>query len=169
MVKAEPHLSSVTRAQTPEGDAAELQTATLPRPYRRQPGHQSDPAASIPKEYKCFCAQLEQPIIDAVSGLPDTALAYFLFHPFPGSLASGTLSSRSELSDLGDTDDEGVVDCDAKGREDLSAEAEARSIQYAKERSVTWEELRNRVPLFGGPDGVWRFSSAEDIIRSRQL
>ena len=124
----------------------------------------------FPRDDKCFCAQLEQPIIDAVSGLPDTALAYFLFHPFPGSLASGTLSSRSELSDLGDdTDDEGDVDCDAKGREDLSAKAEARSIQYAKERSVTWEELRNRVPLFGGPDGVWRFSSAEDIIRSRRL
>lgn len=131
-----------------------MQIATLIRLYRRQPSPQSDPVISVPKDYKCLCAQLEQPIVDAFSGLPDTALASFLSHLFPGSSASGTLSSRSELSDLGDTDDERDMDCDMKEREDLSTEAEAWSIQYAKERSATWEELRNRVPLFGGADGV---------------
>ena len=38
---------------------------------------------------------------------------------------------------------------DEKERGDLSVEAEAQMMQYAKEQSVTWEELRNRPPLYG--------------------
>lgn len=41
-------------------------------------------------------------------------------------------------------------------------------MEYAKERSVTWEELKNRPPLFGGVDvGPWRFASANDRCRRR--
>jgi len=42
-------------------------------------------------------------------------------------------------------------------------------IEYAKERAVTWEDLKTRPPLFPGEDGgTWQFSNAEDVIRSWQ-
>ena len=53
---------------------------------------------------------------------------------------------------------------------DLYAGADIQLAEYAKERSITWEDLKNRPPLFGSEElGLWRFSSADDICRSKQL
>jgi hypothetical protein len=44
--------------------------------------------------------------------------------------------------------------------------ADTQLMEYAKERSITWEDLKNRPPVFGGQDvGHWRFASADDICR----
>jgi hypothetical protein len=53
---------------------------------------------------------------------------------------------------------------------DLYAGADIQLMEYAKERSITWEDLKNRPPLFGGEEqGPWRFASADDICRSKRL
>jgi len=42
-------------------------------------------------------------------------------------------------------------------------------IEYAKERAVTWEDVKTRPRLFPGVDGgTWQFSTAEEVIRSWQ-
>jgi hypothetical protein len=69
-----------------------------------------------------------------------------------------TPSSSASTDDLSQTED------------DEYAGADIQLAEYAKERSITWEDLKNRPPLFGGEDlGPWRFASADDICRSRQL
>ena len=171
MVEAEPYLSTVTRLQSSKGDAAEPQICTLLRLYRRQPGQHSNltPTVSVPSGYEAFCAQLEQPntqlsarILTAIpssSEHVDTASAYFISFakddPIPGltpsSSVSADVSSQAEDADV-----------------DLYAGADIELIEYAKERSVTWEDLKNRPPLFGGEEqGPWRFASADDICRSK--
>ena len=73
----------------------------------------------------------------------------------PPNLPAPSLSFWSDEADDGEIESAGadmVVQeyFDAKEREDLSVEAEAQMTQYAKEQLVTWEELRNRPPLYGG-------------------
>jgi len=171
MVEAEPHLSSVTRLQSPKGDIAESQIATLLRLYRRQPGHSNLTPISVPTNYKDFCAQLEQPnsqpnarVSTGIPGSPplvNTApapsISFAKDDPMPGptpnASASTNVSSQTEDADI-----------------DLYARADIQLVEYAKERSVTWEDLKNRPPLFGGEElGPWRFASVDDICRSRQL
>jgi hypothetical protein len=169
MVEADPHLSSVTRVQSSKGDAAESQITTLLKLYRRQPGQYSSltPAISIPDKYEGFCAELEQPntqpsarILTAVPrspqlmNAPALSISFAKDGPVPGfipsSSASTNVSSQTEDADV-----------------DLHAGADVQSMEYAKERSITWEDLKNRPPLFGGEElGPWRFSSADDICRS---
>lgn len=49
---------------------------------------------------------------------------------------------------------------------DVRVEADLQLLEYIKERAVTWEDLKNRPPLFPGVEGgTWQFSSAEQIIR----
>ena len=49
---------------------------------------------------------------------------------------------------------------------DLYAGADSQLMAYAKERSITWEDLKTRPPLFGGEElGQWRFANADDICR----
>lgn len=173
MVEAQPRLSNVTRLQTLKGDVAESQIATLLRLYRRQPGHHSNitPAIYVPDSYEALRAQLEQPntqpsarISTAVPSSPqlmNTAPAlstsFAKDGPMPGltsiSSASTDVSSQREDPDV-----------------DLYAGADMQLMEYAKERSITWEDLKNRPPLFGGEElGPWRFASADDICRSRGL
>ena len=53
---------------------------------------------------------------------------------------------------------------------DLYAGADIQLMEYAKERSVTWDDLKNKPPLFGGEEvGPWRFASADDICRRKWL
>ncbi len=69
-----------------------------------------------------------------------------------------TPSSSASIDDLSQTEDAEY------------AGADIQLAEYAKERSVTWEDLKNRPPLFAGEElGPWRFASADDICRSRQL
>jgi hypothetical protein len=173
MVEAEPRLSSVTRVQSSKGDAAESQIATLLRLYRRQLGQYSDlaPAISVPDHYEAFCAQLEQPntqpsagILTAVPSSPqlmNTALAPSLSFAKDGPMPGLTPSSSASTDVLSQTEDADV---------DLYAGADIQSMEYAKERSITWEDLKNRPALFGGEEpGPWRFASADDICRSKWL
>ena len=72
-----------------------------------------------------------------------------------------TPSSLTSTDDLSQTEDTDV---------DLYAEADIQLTEYSKERSITWEDLKNRPPLFGDEEqGPWRFASADDICRSKWL
>jgi len=72
-----------------------------------------------------------------------------------------TPSSSASTDVLSQTEDADV---------NLYARADIELMEYAKERSVTWEDLKNRPPLFGGEEqGPWRFASADDICRSKRL
>jgi hypothetical protein len=54
--------------------------------------------------------------------------------------------------------------------EDLHMEPDIQLLEYAKERAVTWDDLKNRLPLFPGEEGgIWQFSTAEQIIRGEWL
>lgn len=166
MVEAESHLSVVTRLQTPKGDAAEPQIATLLRLYRRQPGRPSSyrPAISVPDGYETFSAELERPnahpstrVLNAISSSPR-----FISTAAPGRsyAAEGFMSpSSSAISCL-------TEDADL----DLHAGADMQLLEYGKEPSITWEELRDRPLLFGGEEtGRWRFASVDQICRSSCL
>jgi hypothetical protein len=170
MVEAESHLSSVTRLKSSKGGVAEPQISALLRLYRRRPGQHSSltPPIPIPNNYEALCAQLEQPntqpsarILTASPSSPElmnTAPAHFISpakdNPIPG-LTPSSLASTDVSSQIEDAD----VNLYAVGL-----------MEYAKERSVTWEDLKNRPPLFGGQgQGSWRFASADDICRSKRL
>lgn len=167
MVEAEPHLSKVTRLLIPKGDIAEAQVTTLLRLYRRQPGPCSSLAAiSVQSEYKNIYTQVEansRPSARILTAIPSspplmtsppTHLMSFTKDPMPGlTLNSSDSTVVSQTEDGGDP---------YAGDKQLA--------EYAKEQSVTWEDLSNRPPLFGGEEqGPWRFASAEDICRSKQL
>jgi hypothetical protein len=169
MVEAEPYLSSVTRVQSSKGDAAEPQIYTLLRLYRRQPGQHSSltPVISVPNNYEAFCAELEQPnthpsacVLSTVprspplENAPAPSVSFAKIDLMPGL----TPSSSTSTDVLSQPEDAGV---------DLYAGADIQLLEYAKERSVTWEDLKNRPPLFGGEEvGPWRFASADDICRT---
>jgi hypothetical protein len=171
MVQAEPHLSSVTRVQSSKGDAAESQITTLLSLYRRQHGQYSSvtPAISIPDNSEVFCAELEQP------NTQPSALTTVPSSPQPTSAPTPSISfakdgpvlglapSSSASTDVSSQIEDADVDLYYAG-------ADIQSIKYAKERSITWEDLTNRPPLFGGEElGSWRFASADDICRSKRL
>jgi len=171
MVQAEPHLSSVTRLQSPRGDIAEPQIATLLRLYRRQPGlyRNSKTAISVPDNYEAFCEQLEQPdtqpnayiFKNAISNLPLQAHSSSLAND--GSLPSLTVYSRSSTCTnfLPLAEHAGI---------DPYAGADLQLMEYVQERSITWEELKTRTPVFGGEEqGLLRFASAEDACRDRRF
>ncbi|KAF8713549.1 hypothetical protein AX14_012931 [Amanita brunnescens Koide BX004] len=85
---------------------------------------------------------------------PAHSISFAKDDPMPGL----TPSSSASIDDLSQTED------------DEYAGADIQLAEYAKERLITWEDLKNRPPLFGGEDlGPWRFASADDICRSRQL
>jgi hypothetical protein len=170
MVQAEPHLSSVTRLQSSRGDIAEPQIATLLRLYQRQPGHyrNSKTVISVPDNYEAFCEQLEQPetqpsacgFKNSISSLP------LRVHPSSlannGSMSSLTVYSRSSTcTNFSPLTEHADVD--------PYAGADLQLMEYVQERSITWEELKTRSPLFGGEEQELRFASAEDICRARQL
>jgi len=168
MVEAEPHLSSVTRLQSSKGNVAEPQISTLLRLYRRQPGQHSTPAISVPNNYEASCALLEQPntqlsarILTAIPSSPELTntapahpVSFAKDDPMPGITPAFTdVLSQTEDADV-----------------NLYARTDIELMEYAKEPSVTWEDLKNRPPLFGGEElGPWRFASADDICRSRRL
>jgi hypothetical protein len=173
MVQADPHLSSVTRFQSPRGDMAETDVSTLLRLYRRQPRGSPNPsstnAISVPDNYAAFCALLEQPnshpnarILPSIPSSPPPATA-------PVHLMSGANDAPPNLtpSSSASTD----ISSQAEGPDlELYPERDLQLIEYAKERSMTWEDLNNRPPLFGGEEqGFWRFASADDICRSKRL
>ena len=157
MVEAESHLSAVTRLQTPKADAAEPQIATLLRLYRRQPGRPSNyrPAISIPDGYETFSAELERP-----NAIPSSPRFINTAAPGRSYAAEGSMSpSSSAVSCL-------TEDADL----DLHEGADMQLLEYGKEPSITWEELRDRPLLFGGEEtGRWRFASADQICRSSCL
>jgi hypothetical protein len=85
---------------------------------------------------------------------PDHSISFAKDDRVPGL----TRSSSASIDNLSPTED------------DEYAEADIQLAEYEKERSITWEDLKNRPPLFGGEElGPWRFFSADDICRSRQF
>jgi len=174
MVEAEPHLTSVTRLQSSKGGIAEQQIYTLLRLYQRQPGQYSNiaPPISVPNQYKPFCAYLEQPnsqpsarVLSTIPGSPEltnTAPAYSNSFAKDDPVPGLTPSSSTSTNISSQTEDAGS---------NLPPGADVQLMEYAKEPSVgTWEDLKNRPPLFGGEEqGPWRFASADDICRSKQF
>ena len=163
MVEAQSHLSSVTRRKSPKGDVAEPQITTLLQLYRRQagPGPVKAPM-SIAAGYDAFCTQLAllntQPsarILTTIPGSPPLnaappAHSVSFAKDMPGLVPSS--SASTDVSHTEDSDDPYAGDI--------------QLAEYAKEPSVTWEDLKNRPPLFGGEAlGPWRFASADDICR----
>ena len=162
MVEAQPHLSTVTRLKTPKGDIAELQIATLLRLYARKPGPSSlISSISVPSEYEALRMQLEQPNTQPrarpssppIMNAPARSIS-FAKDPMPG-LTPGSSAFTDHLPQTEDADVGPYA-------------GDVQLAEYAKEPSVTWEDLKNRPPLFGGVDqGPWRFASADDICRDR--
>ena len=170
MVEAEPYLSTVTRLRSPKGAIAQPQITELLNLYHRQPSQHSNlsTSTSVPSNYVTLSAELEQPntqpkarILPAVPGSPPSTNAAPV--PFMSFTKDGPMPGLSP-SILAPTDD------GFQAYNDLYAGADPQLVEYAKEQSVTWEDLNTRPPLFGGEEqGPWRFASADDIIRAKQL
>jgi hypothetical protein len=89
--------------------------------------------------------------------VPAHSISFAKDDPIPGL----TLSSSTSTDVLSQTED---------ADDNLYAGADIQLMEYTKERSITWEDLKNRPALFGGEDqGPWRFASADDICRSKRL
>lgn len=168
MVDAQPCLSSacIIGLRTPKGLVAEPQISTLLGLYRRQPGNPR-PAVSIPDEYKAFFAQLgnsigphSAPLFVHVPSSPHTMNAA----PHPSILSKDGPVPGFAPSSLASTDDSSQIeDADV---DIYAGVADKHLMEYAKEPSITWEDLKSRPPLSGGEElGPWRFASADDICR----
>lgn len=165
MVQADPHLSSVTRFQSSRGDMAEADVSALLRLYRRQPsGHLPMNAISVPNSYEAFCALLEQPNCHSDARI----LTSIPSSPSPDSAPPLLMSFANDAPSSSTPTD---VSCQTEGPDlELYPERDFQLMEYAKERSITWEDLKTRPPLFGGEgQGFWRFASAEDVCRSKRL
>jgi len=170
MVQAEPHLSSVTRLQSSRGDIAEPQIATILRLYQRQPGHRdSKTVISVPDDYEAFCEQLEQQDTQPSACIFKNAISSLPLQVHSSSLANnGSFSSLTAYSRPSTCTN--VSPLAEHADVDPYAGADLQLMEYVQERSITWEELKTRPPLFGGEEqGFWRFASAEDICRGKQL
>jgi hypothetical protein len=158
MMEADPHLYSLGRLRLPKGDAAESQISTLLRLYNRQPGPYSNsiPSISVPSNYEVIRTQLEQEIARMLTTVSSS----------PPLMITGPNHSISFANDVPPSSSASIDD--SSQTEDTGADIQLA--EYAKEPSITWEDLKNRPPVFGGMDqGPWRFASAEDICRSKGL
>jgi len=152
---------------------AETDVSTLLRLYRRQPSGRPNPspmnALSVPENYEAFSAWLEQPnshpnarILTSIPSSPPPATA-------PGHFMSPVNESSPDLTLSSSTSTD--ISCQADRPDfQLYPENDSQLMEYVKERSITWEDLKTRPPLVGGEEqGFWRFSSAEDVCRSKRL
>lgn len=171
MVEAEPHLSTVTRVQSLKGDEAEPQISALLRLYRREPAGRSStsPAIFVPSDYNSLCAMLEQPnsnpsarILTTVPSSPPPTTDPPPFTPLAFGPIPDLTPSSSTSTDITSQLDDADLNRSAKPDSDIQL------MEYMKEASVSWEELNNRPPLFGGEEvGLWRFASTDDVCRSK--
>lgn len=158
MVEAEPYLSSVTRVQTSKGDAAEPQVSTLLRLYQRQPGQYSrlTSAISVPNNYETISTELEQsnnPSAHTLSANPSSPPLVNEPTPFTSFANVGPTPSLTPNSSTG---------ADASFQPDdvdLHPRADIQLIEYAKEPSVTWEDLKKQAAF------VWRWRGRTLALR----
>jgi hypothetical protein len=126
---------------------------------------------SVPNNCEVFCAQLEQlntqpsarilTAIPSSSELMNTAPAHSISFAKDDPMPGLTPSSSASTNVLSQTEDADI---------NLYAGADIELMEYAKEWSVTWEDLKNKLLLFGGEEqGPWRFASVDDICRSKHL
>ena len=147
--------------------------STLSRLYRRQPSGHPTPspmnAISVPENYEAFCALLEQPnshpnarILTSIPSSPPPATA-------PVHFMSSANDGPPDLTPTASASTD--ISCQNEGPDlKLYPEEDLQLMDCAKERSITWEDLKTRLPLFGGEDkGFWRFASADDVCRSKRL
>ena len=158
MVEAEPYLSSVTRVQTSKGDAAEPQVSTLLRLYQRQPGQYSrlTSAISVPNNYETISTELEQsnnPSARTLSANPSSPPLVDEPTPFTSFANVGPTPSLTPNSST-------VADASFQPDDvDLHPRADIQLIEYAKEPSVTWEDLKKQAAF------VWRWRGRTLALR----
>jgi hypothetical protein len=161
MVQAESWLSGVTRISTPKGDEAELQVTALLRLYRRKLGQKTE-TLSRPAGLEDICYMMELPpshpstqILTAIPGSPPLDTPSSQPTSFTGGHRIPVLSPSISAS----------TDVSAQLEDDLCAGGDTQLTDYEKERSVTWDDIKNRPRLFGGEEMSWRYSTAEDMCR----
>jgi hypothetical protein len=168
MVQAQPHLANATRLLSEKADEADVQITTLLKLYRKQPGGVSSTPIPIPASYARMIEQLDAHHVSETSPspphpsnptVPAPSVAYgFDFH----SAVPGPTSSSFARTDGASEDTEADPD--------LHNETDLQLLEYAKERAMSWEDLKNRPPLFPGEEGgTWQFYCAEQIIRREWL
>lgn len=162
MVQAQAHLSRATRLVTERADNADMQITTLLKLYRRQPRGAGDAPTPIPASYAPIASTITSSIHPSAYVLATISSSPPSSHPSTSVLtATYGISPPLELPQLTPSSSE-----DGDANPDLYAETDLQLLEYAKERAVTWEDLKNRQPLFPGEEGrTWQFSSAEQIIR----
>ncbi|KAF5376272.1 hypothetical protein D9615_008557 [Tricholomella constricta] len=170
MLQAQPHLANVMRLASAKADEAQEEITTLIQLYHRQPRGGADNRIAIPASYPLIVRTMEEPnnypsahVLPTIprspppshpsASAPSMQDSFDLHPEVPG------LTPSSSASTIGVSDDT-EVDPDMYGGTDLQL------LEYAKEPPMTWEDLKNRPPLFPGEEGGdWQFCSAEQIIR----
>ncbi len=189
MVQAQRNLCNSARLKSNKVDAAQLDVNILLDLYQRHPGRREH-LAPAPASYFHAITVLQQPnthpgshvlptipssppLLHPSSSAPSMGHRFDLHPEVPeltpsssartvdGDLHPGGLElSRSSSTTTLDASEDTGVDPDMDAQEDLQL------LEYAKERAMTWDDLKTRPPLFPGQDGgTWQFSSAEQIIR----
>lgn len=166
MVQAESHLASVIRFQTSKGNAAETEVVRLLRLYQRKPSRPSNsPSLFVPVHYAGLRAELEN-----TNSRPSVRISPSILGspPLTGvDSHSPSFTNDSRQAMPGVTPGSSMTITISSQSEDNSCTEER---EYAKERSITWDDINNRPQLFGGKAlGPWRFASAEDVCRSRRF
>jgi len=171
MLEAQPLLASVTRISGPKTDIAAREVIELMRLYNRMPqGRLRQPTVSVQTETGPFLRSLVQKsaeysttrVLPTVPGSPSLLAANQFqttyspsIHQVPGLTPSSSTSTNA--------------DSDASGFDCAYTEADSQLLGYAKEPAMSWEDLKNRLPLVAGEQvGSYRFATAEEICRRWQ-
>jgi hypothetical protein len=161
MMQAHTHLASVVRLQSNKAEDADTQINKLLRLYRRQP--KGVVSISIPVQFPAsIVSMIEQPDSHPSAHLSTTIT--------PTSLPSASAPFTSYGSDLrpeapSSASTDGASE-DTEVDPELYDGTDVLLLEYAKERAISWNDLKNRQPLYPGEEGgTYRFASAEQIIR----
>jgi len=149
-------------------DEAETQITALLKLYRRQPGGVGNIPIPDPTSYAPISRMIQQPNTHPSAHVLATVPSSPPLHPSTSAPVTSYGHDHLEVPGLtpsssGSTD--GASE-DTEVDPDLHAGTDLQLLEYVKERAMSWEDLKNRQPLFPGEEGgTWQFSSAEQIIR----
>jgi hypothetical protein len=183
MLEAHTHFTNVTRIRTAETDLAALQVTELMKLYNRTPcGQTSQPLVSPPASALRILYSLNQQqnifptssVFPTIPGSPSLSSAQQHTTSFAQHTASLAPDSQepnvpgSTLSLSTSTN----ASSDASGFDQVDSayeNADPQLLDYAREPAMSWENLKNRPPLFPGVQvDSGRFETAEDVCRRCQ-
>ncbi|KAF7974382.1 hypothetical protein HWV62_12360 [Athelia sp. TMB] len=156
-----------------KGDAAEKDVTKLMKLYKRTliPCKKPKLEISVPGgSYKQLCDEVEE--LNTHLSAPSHALPAILGSPSHIETApvhSASLAEDGPIPGLTPSSSTSTVDSSKMEGADLYAGADTQLVEYAKEKSTTWEDLKNRPPLFGGEElGLWRVAAISAPSRKRR-